>query len=264
MDEFRRNGVKKGREIAIWEGDGKGVGGCCRFVNECGCRRCVVSGPIRARLAPRFSLLAPRSSLLLSSPPAATTSPFKKSLDKSLLTLSLVLLLLLLLLALLTISPTTREVNLPSRPPGSSNSIIPKWLPRLSVAPVPAVRPVSVPIPIPVLVAIPSLGLRLSRSLFLLLEGGLRVEIRVGLLLWWSLLLLLLLLDRPRHRESSRRSRIGSLNTHLLSAGGGIVDAGSDVERSIDDGRDGLNFRSEFLLDSVEVESIFVRNQVDR
>jgi len=61
---------------------------------------------------------------------------------------------------------------------------------------------------------------------------------------------LLLLLAILRRRGSGRRSR-------------DILITWSDVERSIDSSRDGQDFGTEFLLNPVEIEPIFVSDEVD-
>lgn len=70
----------------------------------------------------------------------------------------------------------------------------------------------------------------------------------------WSLL--------SRRCETSRRGRErGRDDARLLNDG--IVGVGSDVQSSVDRGGDGLDLGTEFLFNTVEVESIFVRYQVD-
>ena len=83
------------------------------------------------------------------------------------------------------------------------------------------------------------------------------------------LLLLVLLLRRgwlrPTRVLISRLARM--LAAALVMAGrvlGSLSDGGrGDVESCVDGGRDGLDLCSELLLDSVEVEPVLVREQVD-
>lgn len=43
-----------------------------------------------------------------------------------------------------------------------------------------------------------------------------------------------------------------------------VLGSGSNVQTPVDDGRDRLDLGSEFLFDPVQVEPIFVRDEVDR
>jgi hypothetical protein len=98
-----------------------------------------------------------------------------------------------------------------------------------------------------------------SVVVLLLLLLGRRSGVLLLLLLSLSVLRWSLL---SRRCETSRRGRErGRDDARLLNDG--IVGVGSDVQSSVDRGGDGLDLGTEFLFNTVEVESIFVRYQVD-
>lgn len=111
-----------------------------------------------------------------------------------------------------------------------------------------------------------SLGVLLLRRgsvlLLLLLRirlGGVALAVRRGARLRWRLLDALLW---RLHAVSSDTAR--SRGHDLFLRRRRLLRAGRDVQTPVDDSRDRLNLGPELLLDAVQVESVLVRDQVDR